>query len=611
MPTLLRPTHSMPFGAEIRPDGGVRFSLWAPSQNRVRVLFQNGNESMTMERRPGGWHELISHRAKAGDRYQFVLQDNTQVPDPASRYQPEDVHGPSQVIDPASYHWKNIQWTGRPWHESVIYELHVGTFTPQGTFRAIIDKLDHLRDLGVTAIELMPVADFPGKRNWGYDGVLLYAPDSVYGTPNDLKAMVDAAHGKNMMVFLDVVYNHFGPDGNYFALYAPPIFTGRHHTPWGKAINYDGRESRIVRDFVIHNALYWIEEFRFDGLRLDAVHAIIDESRLHILEELAEKVHESLDSDRQVHLILENYANQSRFLARASGDKPRWYDAQWNDDLHHSLHAAATGENGGYYMDYAGNLGKLARALAEGFAYQGEPSKFAKGKPRGQPSALLPPVAFVDFIQNHDQVGNRAFGERLTAIAKPEAVRAVAAIYLLCPQIPMLFMGEEWAASQPFPFFCDFTGDLADAIRNGRRGEFANFPQFQDPAAREKIPDPVSEATFDSAKLNWQETQIPGHQPWLTWYRDILAVREKQIVPRLNNVKSGEATYAIAGEVITVKWQLGDRSQLSLQACLSDQAPSHDFDLQGHIIWREGGNIDSRKIQPWSVTWSIVGIAVK
>jgi malto-oligosyltrehalose trehalohydrolase len=596
----------MPFGAEVRPEGGVRFSLWAPGQNQVRVLFQNRNEPVTMQKRPGGWHVLIFREAEAGDRYQFVLEDNTCVPDPASRRQPEDVHGPSEVIDPASYQWKNNQWTGRPWHESVLYELHVGTFTPEGTFRAIIDKLDHLRDLGVTAIELMPVADFPGKRNWGYDGVLLYAPDSVYGTPNDLKALIDAAHGKNMMVFLDVVYNHFGPDGNYFALYAPPIFTGRHHTPWGKAINYDGQDSRPVRDFVIHNALYWIEEFQFDGLRLDAVHAIIDESRTHILEELAEKVHQSVDSDRHVHLVLENYANRSRFLARTGRNKPRWYEAQWNDDLHHCLHAAATGETDGYYMDYAGDLNTLGRALAEGFTYQGEASKFAEGKSRGEPSANLTPVAFVDFIQNHDQVGNRAFGERLTAIARPEAVRAVAAIYLLCPQIPMLFMGEEWAASQPFPFFCDFTGDLADAVRNGRRGEFASFPQFQDPAAREKIPDPVAPATFESARLKWEETRTAPHRQWLHWYRDILALREKEIVPRLTNIMGGETTYVTTGEVLNVKWQLGDASRLILQACLSHHAPARDFDFQGRVIWREGRDIDSHRVQPWSVLWSIV-----
>jgi malto-oligosyltrehalose trehalohydrolase len=571
----------------------------------MRILFQNGNE-LAMEKRPGGWHALISRQSKAGDRYQFLLEDNTHVPDPASRYQPEDVHGPSQVIDPAAYEWENNQWTGRPWHECVLYELHVGTFTPEGTFRAIIGKLDHLRDLGITALELMPVSDFPGQRNWGYDGVLLYAPDSVYGTPDDLKALIDAAHGKGLAIFLDVVYNHFGPDGNFLPLYAPPIFTGRHHTPWGKAVNYDGQESRPVRDFVLHNALYWIEEFQFDGLRLDAVHAIIDESRSHILEELAEKVHQSVGSDRHVHLVLENYANQSRFLARNDRNKPRLYDAQWNDDLHHTLHAAATGENGGYYMDYAGDLNKLGRALAEGFAFQGEPSKFADGKSHGEPSAFLPPVAFVDFIQNHDQVGNRAFGERLTAIAKPEAIRAVAAIYLLCPQIPMLFMGEEWGASQPFPFFCDFTDDLADAVRNGRRGEFASFPEFQDLAAREKIPDPISPATFDSARLDWQEPQTPAHKQWLTWYRAILAVRKKEIIPRLREIKGGESTYTVVSELLTVKWRLGEGSQLILQASLSDQPPARHFDLQGRIIWREGGTSSSASIQPWSVVWSIV-----
>ncbi|MGH9770359.1 MAG: malto-oligosyltrehalose trehalohydrolase [Candidatus Acidiferrales bacterium] len=612
----------MPFGAELHREGGVRFSLWAPAQNRVRLLVNSQNEPLTMEARSGGWHERIAREVKAGDRYRFLLEDSMRVPDPASRYQPEDIHGPSEVIDPASYRWINQSWSGRPWHECVFYELHVGTFTPQGTFRSIIDKLDYLRDLGITAVELMPIADFPGTRNWGYDGVLLYAPDSSYGRPDDLKALIDAAHGKGLMIFLDVVYNHFGPEGNFIPTYAPQLFTGRHHTPWGNAVNYDGHESRTVRDFVIHNALYWIEEFQFDGLRLDAVQAIVDDSPKHILEELAERVHQSVGAARHVHLVLENGSNQSRFLVRNGENRPRWYAAQWNDDLHHALHVAATRENGGYYIDYAGDLAKLGRSLAEGFSFQGDRSAFAQGNPRGEPSAFLPPPAFVGFIQNHDQVGNRAWGERLTAIAPPEAVRAIASIYLLCPHIPMLFMGEEWAESQPFPFFCDFTGELADAVRNGRHAEFASFPQFLDPVAREKIPDPISPATFELAKLKWEELGMPVHRRWLSWYRNILAVRGKEIIPRLHNVMGRQATYAVAGKVLAVNWRLGDGSQLMLRACLSDEASPNGFDLQGRVIWREGESPDSkfdsrtdsrmdsrtgsRLIQPWSVLWSIV-----
>jgi malto-oligosyltrehalose trehalohydrolase len=563
-----------------------------------------GAEPRTMHNRSGGWHELTVPNAKAGTRYQFLLEDGTPVPDPASRYQPLDVSGPSEVIDPDSYLWNTKNWTGRPWHDCILYELHIGTFTPEGTFRAVIDKLDYLRSLGITAIELMPVADFPGQRNWGYDGVLWFAPDSSYGSPDDLKALIDAAHARNLMVFLDVVYNHFGPEGNYIPLYAPTIYTGRHHTPWGQAINYDGPESRPVREFAIQNALYWLEESRFDGLRIDAVHAIIDDSPKHILEELAERVYDSIGRTRHVHLVLENGANQSRWLTRNDQNQPRWYTAQWNDDLHHSLHVAATEENAGYYLDYPDYLSKLGRALAEGFSFQGEVFKFLNAN-RGEPSASLPPTAFVGFIQNHDQIGNRAFGERLTSIAKPEALRTIASVYLLCPQIPLLFMGEEYSAAQPFPFFCDFSGALANAVRNGRRAEFSAFPEFSDPVSRERIPDPVSPATFQSAKLQWTDLQSPPHSDWLVWYRNILKVRTKEIIPRLPKFTGTHATFHVQENILQVQWHSIDGSLLKLQTCLSDQASSIPLDLAGRQIWQQG-SVGSNSLGPWSVLWSIV-----
>ena len=346
----------------------------------------------------------------------------------------------------------------------------------------------------------MPISDFPGGRNWGYDGVLPYAPDSSYGRPDDLKALVDAAHARGIAVLLDVVYNHFGPDGNYLPVYAPAFFTDRHKTPWGAAINYDGQHAEPVREFVIHNALYWIEEFHLDGLRFDAVHAIMDDSDKHLLEELAERVRACAPTGRST------CCSRTRTTMPAGccavDGAPVHYTAQWNDDVHHVLHVAATHERTGYYADYEGNTDQLGRALAEGFAFQGEMMPY-RGSPRGEPSAALPPGAFVAFIQNHDQIGNRAFGERLSAIATPEAMRAIAAIYLLLPQMPMLFMGEEWGAPQPFPFFCDFEGELADAVREGRRAEFARFPEFQDPEQRDRIPDPQAESTFASAKLDW------------------------------------------------------------------------------------------------------------
>ncbi len=455
--------HSMPFGAELQPDG-VRFRIWAPQHERMALRLDAQPRVWKLERESGGWHTLISAHAKPGTRYQFVLPDGMAVPDPASRYQPEDVHGPSEVMDPGSYRWRNLDWRGRPWEEAVIYELHVGCFTDAGSFDAARERLSHLAGLGVTAIELMPLSDFPGSRNWGYDGVLPYAPDASYGHPDSLKALIDAAHGLGLMVLIDVVYNHFGPEGNYLGLYAPQFFSARHQTPWGSAVNFDGRDSRPVREFFIHNALYWLEEFHCDGLRLDAVHAILDDSPAHILAELAQRVRAAFP-DRHIHLLLENEHNQARLLVRTRQQAIRLYDAQWNDDVHHVLHAAATGETEGYYADYAARTSLLGRALAEGFAFQGEHMAY-RGSARGEPSSQLPPAAFVAFLQNHDQVGNRAFGERISMLATAPAVRAATAIYLLLPQIPMLFMGEEWHTRQPFLFFCDFGAELGQAVRS-------------------------------------------------------------------------------------------------------------------------------------------------
>jgi malto-oligosyltrehalose trehalohydrolase len=595
----------MPFGADMRPDGMVRFRLWAPAQGQISLFIEGQAGPMPITPLEDGWHELTVE-ATAGTRYRFMLPGGLLVPDPASRYQPEDVHGPSEVIDPHAYQWSDGGWRGRPWEESVIYELHIGTFTSEGTFRAAIDKLDDLVELGVTAIELMPIADFPGARNWGYDGVYLFAPDATYGRPEDLKVLADAAHAKGLMIFLDVVYNHFGPDGNYLDAYACQFFTDRHKTPWGAAINYDGPDSRPVRNFMIHNALYWLEEFHFDGLRLDAVHAIIDDSEVHLLEELADRVRDTFCGERHIHLILENEENEAHRLKRGPGGEPRIYTAQWNDDVHHVLHTAATGEDAGYYAEYRGDTDKLARSLAEGFAFQGEMMAY-RGEPRGEPSAHLPPTAFVAFIQNHDQVGNRAFGDRLTASTPAEAVRAIAAIYLLAPQIPMLFMGEEWAAAQPFPFFCDFEAELGEAVRKGRREEFAKFPEFHDAAARERIPDPSAENTFRSAKLGWDDLSREPHAGWLDWYRRILAIRRKEIVPRLAQAPGHAGEYETCGEgAFRVGWTLGDGSRLIVFANLSE-ADLNGIGLSaGPVIWSEGQvDRDRGVLGPWSLVWSI------
>ena len=595
----------MPFGAEFQPSGGVRFSLWAPNCPRIGIeLIDNeAPDTMPMQREADGWHRLTTDRAAPGSRYRFILPDGFAVPDPASRYQPADVHGPSEVVDPQLYAWGDHDWHGRPWSASVIYELHIGSFTEAGTFLGAIERLDHLVALGVTVLELMPVADFPGRRNWGYDGVLPFAPDSSYGRPEHFKALVDAAHARGLMVILDVVYNHLGPEGNYLSMYAPQFFNPGHQTPWGAAINFDAEGSHEVREFFIHNALYWLEEFHLDGLRLDAVHAIADDSPMHILEELAQRVRTAA-LPRSAHLILENEHNQARWLNRDARGNALQYDAQWNDDVHHALHVAASGEAQGYYADYLGQTDRLGRSLAQGFAFQGELMPY-RGAERGEASAHLPPSAFVAFLQNHDQVGNRALGERLSAFADPAALRAVTALYLLLPQIPMLFMGEEWHSRRPFQFFCDFGGELADSVRNGRRLEFARFEAFRDAGERESIPDPQAGQTFDDSKLDWERLADPAHAATLRWYRDLLAVRRRHIVPLLPGLAQAAEFCIIDDGALVVRWRAQTGAELMLMANLSARATAGFPAERGSLLWQEGHADASGTLLAWSLRWTL------
>jgi len=593
----------MPFGTEFQPGGSVRFSLWAPNHERIALELNEAPAGLPMQREADGWHRLTTDRAGPGSRYRFILSDGFAVPDPASRYQPADVHGPSEVIDAQDYVWQDRDWHGRPWNASVIYELHIGSFTEAGTFLGAIERLEHLVELGVTVLEFMPVADFPGRRNWGYDGVLPYAPDSSYGRPEHLKALVDAAHARGLMVILDVVYNHFGPEGNYLSRYAPQFFNSRHHTPWGAAINFDADDNRTVREFFIHNALYWLEEFHLDGLRLDAVHAIVDDSPMHILEELAQRVR-SAALPRAAHLILENEHNQARWLQRGARGEGTLYDAQWNDDLHHVLHVAASGESEGYYADYIGRTDRLGRALAQGFAFQGEMMPY-RAAARGEPCVHLPPAAFVAFIQNHDQVGNRALGERLSAIADPAALRAVTALYLLLPQIPMLFMGEEWHSARPFQFFCDFGPELADAVRDGRRQEFVHFAAFSDAGRRQSIPDPQAVQTFEDSKLDWERLTDPSHAATLRWYRDLLAVRRRHIVPLLPALaQAGEFSIVDDGALI-VRWRAASGAELTLMANLSARSTRGFPAEHGSLLWQEGRTDAAGTFSPWSLRWTL------
>jgi maltooligosyltrehalose trehalohydrolase len=559
-----------------------------------------------MPAQPGGWFELVTNKARTGTRYRYRIDGKLEVPDPASRANPEDIQGPSEVIDPASFEWNDDEWRGRPWHEAVIYELHVGTFSPEGTFAGAEKKLDHLQELGITVIELMPIADFPGKRGWGYDGVLQFAPESAYGPPGELKSLVAAAHRRGIAVMLDVVYNHFGPEGNYLHAYAPQFFTERHQTPWGAAINFDSAGSRTVRDFYIHNALYWLEEYHLDGLRFDAVHAIVDDSEPNILTEIARAVRAGPGRERQIHLVLENGANHSRFLGPAGATDT--FDGQWNDDVHHCLHTLLTGETDGYYEDYVDNPhAMLCRCLAEGFGYQGQMSAHL-GVPRGEPSAQLPPTAFVNFLQNHDQIGNRALGERISAIARsPEALQAAYAVLLLAPSPPMLFMGEAWQAPQPFPYFCDFEPELAAKVREGRKREFARFEKFGDKGGLAALPDPCAPETFHSAKLDWSVLRQRRHSDILDGFQRLLAIRRQDIVPLIPRIHSGTCIKLEVNGAFAVDWSLDDGSVLHLLANLTNHAVPVLGRVAGRMIFATHPNIRAamtrNELAPWSVTW--------
>jgi maltooligosyltrehalose trehalohydrolase len=600
----------MPFGAELLPRGGVSFRLWAPSVRKLELELidpEGARQRVPMTAQDDGWYATVTDRASAGTLYSYRVDDRQDVPDPASRFQPRGVHGPSQVVDPFGYSWRVDGWRGRPWHEAVVYEMHIGAFTAEGTFRAAAARFGELAGLGVTAIEIMPVAAFPGHRNWGYDGVLPFAPFAGYGSPDDLRALVDTAHEAGLMVLLDVVYNHFGPEGNYLHLYAESFFTNRHQTPWGAAINFDGAQSRPVREFFIHNALYWLDEFRMDGLRLDAVHAIKDDSHPDVLEELAATVYDGPGSERAVHLVLENERNEARYLHSGRGFHA--YTAQWNDDFHHACHVLLTGEHDGYYSDYRVHPeAHLARCLAEGFAYQGEPSRYRGGARRGEPSAGVRCSAFIDFLQSHDQIGNRAQGERLAALVSAAPLRAAVSVMLLAPATPALFMGEEFGCTEPFLFFTDFEGELAAAVRRGRQEEFIRFRSFSADSAQAPIPDPNDPATFERSKLRWSVIGDSEHAAWLELYRELLSIRHREITPRVSGT-AAEAWERLAPGAIAVRWRMGDGSRLSLIANLSNEAQraEHARHLAGEVLYEIGWHDVQRSradaLPPWSVGW--------
>ncbi len=549
----LSETQLQPLGAHVDADG-VSYCVWAPDQSNVLALIERKGTTteLALERDEQGFWRGRDPYGRAGDLYQFRLDGNRRLPDMASRFQPQGVHGPSECIDPTKYRWR-ANWTRPAWRGQTSYELHIGTFTPEGTFRAAIKKLDHLCELGVDAIELMPVGDFAGDRNWGYDGVSLYAPARCYGRPDDLRALVDAAHARGLAVILDVVYNHLGPSGNYLAAYSTDYFNPSRTTPWGPALHLDGPNSAPVRAFLVGNAAYWFDEYRIDGLRLDATHAIPDESRPHLLEEITAAVHA-----RGGFVIAEDERNSSELLRTAEG-KGYDLDAAWSDDFHHQVRVALTGKRRGYFSSYGGTAAEVADVLAHGWTYRGQPFSFWQNKPRGGPCDHLPAKAFVLCIENHDQVGNRAKGERLEHLISPEQFRAATMLLCLSPYAPMLFMGQEWAASSPFQFFTDHEGELGRQVSAGRKREFAQSGLNHD---GDDVPDPQALSTFTDSKLDWAERDQSSHASVLALHRAVLRERRTWLSGAV--LDRGRWQVHSAGDWIAVRYTLpeGDRMLL-------------------------------------------------
>jgi maltooligosyltrehalose trehalohydrolase len=550
------------WGTSMSPDGTTRFRIWAPAKDEVSLIGVACGIEMPMRASGEGWFAIATREVAAGEGYCFRFKDGMTVPDPAARAQVGDVSGPSRLVDPLAYQWRCPSWIGRRWEEAVIYELHVGTFTPAGTFAGVVGKLDHLSDLGVTAIELMPVGQFAGARGWGYDGVLPYAPHAAYGGPEGLKRLVDAAHARDLMVLLDVVYNHLGPVGNYLPLYAPEFFERQERTPWGAAIAWDKLQ---VRQFFFENALYWLEEFKVDGLRLDAASRLGDS----VLLELASLVRARV-GEREVHLCLEDSRNRARLYERDVEGRPCRFTAGWNDDVHHAAHVLVTGETDGYYGDYPRPAPMLARALAEGYAYQGEHSSYRGGE-RGEPSAALPPGAFIDFWQNHDQIGNRPLGDRLNTLVEPTTIDLLAALVLLSPHIPLLFMGDEWGERRPFLFFTDFAGELGVRIGELRHQEFRGWRGFEEAWRLGRIPHPNAKSTFAACVLDWPAFERAPHARRLAFTRALLATRAREIAPRLGGMRSHRGRSDMLGErAFQIDWRLGDGTGLKAFANFSE-----------------------------------------
>jgi maltooligosyltrehalose trehalohydrolase len=535
-------------GARVEHDG-VHYSVWAPLHREMTVdirRFGGGAERLTMVKDEKGYFTVQDIRGKAGDRYSYILPDGVATPDPASRFQPEGVHGFSECVDPRTFEWRARDWKRPGWRGQSIYEIHLGTFTKEGTFAAAIDRLDHVVQLGVDAIEIMPVADFPGQRNWGYDGVALFAPARCYGSPDSFRALVDAAHERGLAVILDVVYNHLGPDGNYLSRFSNGYFHPDRHTPWGQAFHLSGPGSEPVRNFFLSNVGYWLDEFRIDGLRLDATHAIEDDSPRHLLAEMADIAH-----GRGAFLIAEDERNSCDILGRPDGSGAG-IDAAWADDFHHEVRVALTGVQESYFKSYRGTAEELAHTLRHGWFFTGQPYPFWKGRPKGEESSHLPAKAFVYCIENHDQVGNRALGERLENLIEPAAFKAASALLCLSPYPPLIFMGQEWAASTPFLYFTDHAGELGKLVSEGRRKEFS-AAGLNEGLAPEQIPDPQAASTFEDSKLKWDEAGIAPHSTMLTVYQECL--RERRWWIHGDALARSNWRVAAIGETVAIRYE--------------------------------------------------------
>jgi maltooligosyltrehalose trehalohydrolase len=609
----MRVQHRMPFGATPRVGGGVDFRLWAPAAQNCELALHDGpgGAPSLLPAQPDadGWWHCAAETAAAGSRYEWRIDGDLLVPDPASRDNPDGVHQPSRVVDPTRFEWDE-GWKGRPWDDVVLYELHVGTFTREGTFAAAAARLEQLAQLGITAIELMPLAAFGGRFGWGYDGVLPFAPHPAYGTPDDLKQLIQQAHRLNLMVFLDVVYNHFGPEGNYLGRYAPDFFSTTHQSPWGAAINFDGPGSPTVREFFIHNALYWIEEFQVDGLRLDAVHAIADSSRPDVVAELSRRVREAV-GDRHVHLVTENENNVHERLA--TSPEPGRYDGQWNDDFHHALYVALTGDSSGYYHDYGADpVGLLARSLTHGMLFEGSHRKPGGAREECRQTPPQPLSAMVNFAHNHDQVGNRAFGERLTRLVAPDAAELATLLALLTPATPLLFFGEEFGARDPFLYFADWEGELREAVREGRKREFGHATRQADGTELE-LPDPCGEDTFAASRPDEAQRGSPQGRRLLERIRDALALRRRTIVSRQQLLLTGEhQAERIGATGIRLRWNYGDGSVLALDLNIGpepvDASATGLAAPSGEVVFahnRADADPAASRWPAWSALWTL------